>query len=82
MERRNSRESSEGDLVHVSEVSSINNGENSPPQSGEATPISSENQQVDLKFERRDSQDKSSAVLNKPHLAPKQRRDVKGKQNS
>jgi hypothetical protein len=57
----------------------MNNG-NSPPQSGEATPISSENQQVNLSFERRNSQDKVlSAVVNRPHLAPKQRRDVKGK---
>lgn len=72
-ERRQSRDSSEGDLVHVSEFSSINNG-GSPPQSGEATPVLSENQQVDLKFERRDSQ----ASAQKPHLGTRQRRDFKG----
>jgi len=72
-ERRNSRDSSEGDLVHVSEFSSINNG-NSPPPSGEATPISSENQKVDLKFERRGSKE---TIINKSYVGPKQRRDLK-----
>lgn len=63
-------------MVHLSELGSTNNG-NSPSEG--ATPITSENQQVELKFERRDSQgDSSSTIVTNPHLAPKQRRDVKG----
>ncbi|KAI6234844.1 hypothetical protein M3Y99_00747500 [Aphelenchoides fujianensis] len=92
-DHRNSRESSDYDLVHLSVDENNGNGGGEKEDEGEKTPALSPSkipvaipkaptpaaqQEVDLKFERRDSAaGDSSTVLSNPYLSTGQRSDLK-----